>query len=187
MLRLTGETFGEFLDVVLRNCLIADNHTQHELISVRGGRDIGINGCTIAGNTIDSGYSIYANVGDQGFLLVNSIIDQPGRSVLDYVGDNGLRNLGYLIANETFTLGGAPYTQGNTPVYVDAASGDYHLAVNSPGLDYAPSQGGFDLDGKPRTVDLATVTNLYGPRDLGAYERQTGTVVDVLFQDGFEF
>ena len=173
-------------DAILRNCLVVNNHTQHELISVRNGRDIGINGCTIARNTIDNGYSIYANVGGRGFTLVDSIIDQPGVSVLDYVGDNSLRSLSYLIANETSTLGGALYAVGDTPVYVDAANGDFHLAANSPGVDYAPAQGGTDLDGLPRTIDLPTRNNLFGPRDLGAYERQDGTVVDVLFQDSFE-
>jgi hypothetical protein len=186
ILRLGGGTYPGAFDAILRNCLIAGNHTQHELISVRGGRDIGINGCTIAANTIDNGYSIYANAGDQGLRLVNSIIDQPGRLALDYVGDNALRSLSYLIANETMTLGGATYSQGNTPVYVDPANGDFHLAPNSPGVDYAPAQGGYDLDGKPRTVDLPAKPNLSGARDLGAYERQDGAVIDELFQDGFE-
>lgn len=191
LIRATGNN-AEFVtfDVLMRNCLVAGNHTQHELLSVRDGRDLALNGCTIAGNTIDNGYQIYADVGDKGLTLVNSIFDQPGVSVLDYNGDNALRGLSYLIANETATLAGALNSQGNTPVYVDAAHGDYHLALNSPGVDYAPSQAGSDLDGLPRTVDLAPVANLYGPRDLGAYERQGAFAcdgaADAIFCSAFE-
>lgn len=192
LIRATGNN-AEFYayGVLMRNCLIADNHTQHELVSIRDGRDLAINGCTIAGNTIDNGYVFYTNIGGSGLRLLNSIFDQPGVSILDYVGDNALRGLSYLIANETFTLGGADHTQGNTPIYIDAANGDYHLMPNSPGVDYAPTQGGSDLDGLPRTVDLTTRANLYGPRDLGAYETQTGfacdSAPDALFCSGFEF
>jgi hypothetical protein len=94
-----------------------------------------------------------------------------------------------VIANETASLPGAQHTQGNTLVYVDAANGDYHLAPNSPGVDYAPTQNGSDLDGNPRDVELAQVPNLYGPRDIGAYERQSafngcGTA-ETIFCDGF--
>jgi hypothetical protein len=42
-----------------------------------------------------------------------------------------------------------------------------------------------DLDGQPREVDLAAVPNEFGPRDLGAYERQT-LAADIIFEDGFE-
>jgi len=101
-----------------------------------------------------------------------------------------LRNLSYLIANETFTLGGADHTQGDTPSYFDAANHDYHLKPYSPGVDYAPAQGGTDLDGLPRTIDLTSKVNLYGPRDLGAYETQTNFLcdnsADVIFCGGFE-
>jgi hypothetical protein len=185
LLRLTGSDEG-FVSAVQRNCLIADNHTQHELISVQDGRGDGINGCTLAGNVIDNGYVLYVN---GRVTLVNSIVDQPGYSVLDFVGDAANRSINYVIANETASLPGAQNTQGNTPVYVDAAGGDYHLAPNSPGVDYAPAQGGADLDGYPRDVNLASVPNLYGPRDIGAYERQSafqcGTA-DSIFCNGFE-
>ena len=185
LLRLTGDDEA-YVPAVQRNCLIADNHTQHELISVQDGRGFGINGCTLTGNTIDNGYVIYVN---GRLTLVNSIIDQPGYSVLDFVGDAANRSINYVIANETASLPGAQHTQGNTLVYVDAANGDYHLAPNSPGVDYAPTQNGSDLDGNPRDVELAQVPNLYGPRDIGAYERQSafngcGTA-ETIFCDGF--
>jgi len=191
LIRATGNN-AEFFSfgVLMRNCLIADNHTQHELVSIRDGRDLAINGCTIVGNTIDNGYVFYTNIGGSGLRLVNSIFDQPGLSILDFVGDNSLRNLSYLIANETFTLGGADHTQGDTPSYFDAANHDYHLKPYSPGVDYAPAQGGTDLDGLPRTIDLTSKVNLYGPRDLGAYETQTNFLcdnsADVIFCAGFE-
>ena len=185
LLRLTGEDDG-FVPAVQRNCLIANNHTQHELISVQDGRGFGINGCTLVGNVIDNGYVMYVN---GSLTLVNSIIDQPGYSVLDFVGDAANRSINYVIANETASLPGAQHTQGNTPVYVDATNGDYHLAPNSPGVDYAPTQNCSDLDGNPRDVNLPQVPNLYGPRDIGAYERQSafngcGTA-ETIFCDGF--
>jgi len=187
LIRLYGGSNAPYVASVVRNCLIADNHTQHELISIHDGRGFGINGCTITHNAIDNGYVIYANT-SSGLTLVNSIIDQPGRSVLDYVGEAANRSIDYVIANETFTLPGAQHTQGNTPVYVDAANGDYHLGPHSPGVDYAPTQAGSDLDGNPRSVDLASVANLYGPRDLGAYERQIDGcgAADTLFCNGFD-
>ena len=183
LFKLTG---GDGEVAAIRNCLLANNHTQHELVSIQGGRGFDIDGCTLAANTIDNGYVIYVN---GRLMLLNSIIDQPSYSVLDFVGDAASRTIDYVIANETFTLPGAQHTEGNTPVYVDAANGDYHLAPNSPGIDYAAAQGGRDLDGKARDIDLATVTNLYGPRDIGAYERQSafncGTG-DTIFCSGFE-
>jgi hypothetical protein len=169
-----------------RNCLIAGNHTQHELFSMRdGGSPLHMDSCTVAGNTIDNGYVIYSN--SRQFSLVDSIIDQPGYSVLDYVGDPGNRTIDYVIANDLATLPGAQHAWTGAPVYVNAANGDYHLAANSMGVDYAPAMGGYDLDGKPRDVDLASRGNLYGPRDLGAYERQTGGcgAADTIFCDGF--
>ena len=185
LLRLTGEDEG-FVAAVQRNCLIADNHTQHELISVQDGRGFGINGCTLAGNVIDNGYVLYVN---GRVTLVNSIIDQPGYSVLEFVGFDANRSIDYVIANETASLPGAQHTEYNALVFVDAANGDYHLAPNSPGVDYAPAQSGTDLDGNPRDVELASVTNRYGPRDIGAYERQSafacGTA-ETIFCDGFE-
>jgi hypothetical protein len=61
--------------------------------------------------------------------------------------------------------------------------------MTSLGVDFAPAIGGADLDRVPHDVDLPTVPNTYGPRDLGAYEIQRtfacGTA-DTVFCDGFE-
>ena len=44
--------------------------------------------------------------------------------------------------------------------------------------------------GLPRTVDLPNRVNLYGPRDLGAYERQSAfdcdVIADLIFCSAFE-
>jgi hypothetical protein len=77
------------------------------------------------------------------------------------------------------------------PTFVDAANGDYHLQLNSLGVDFAPTGTGIDLDGRTRTVDLPGVPNTIGPLDLGAYEIQVDTVLgcanaDTIFCDGFD-
>ena len=184
------------LPTYLHSCLIADNHTQHELISIPDGRTLEIEGCTITHDTIDNGYVIYAN--SHAFKLFESIVDQPGYNILD-VGSYHNVLVDFVIANEIATLD--PYsanTQVQTPVYVDAANGDYHLAATSPGVDWArvPSPGDLyltsytDLDDNPRDVDLASIADIYGPRDLGAYERQNFFsncgAADTLFCNGFE-
>ncbi|MDN5924316.1 MAG: hypothetical protein L0H70_04885 [Xanthomonadales bacterium] len=59
----------------------------------------------------------------------------------------------------------------------------------SPGLDYAPANEGRDLEGHTRSVDLFEVfsPNVYGPRDLGAYEKQAYCAVDdTVFCNGFD-
>jgi hypothetical protein len=71
--------------------------------------------------------------------------------------------------------------------FVDAAARDYHLAFGSPGVDFAPAAGSVDLDGHPRDVDLVEVPNAFGPRDIGAYERQFGCAgADTIFCNGFD-
>lgn len=89
------------------------------------------------------------------------------------------------------TLAGVSDVQG-TPDFVNAAGGDYHLRPDSQGVDYAPADSNIsiDLDDRPRDVDLDSVPNIYGPRDLGAYERQNAFfecgASDSIFCDGFD-
>ena len=177
----------------LANCLIADNHTAHELIGLRRTEStiFSIGRCTFAHNTIDNGYALYANE-NTTFSLTGSIIDMPGVQTLDYTGAPGNLNVGYVLSNDTSTLPPSIGVIQGEPTFVDGANGDYHLQLTSLGLDFAPAAGGMDLDRQPRDVDLPGVPNTYGPRDLGAYEIQSGTVVvtcanaDTIFCDGFD-
>ena len=64
---------------------------------------------------------------------------------------------------------------GQDPKFVNSDADDFHLQPTSPALDFAPistPDQPLDLDGLPRNQNLSTVTDRFGPRDLGAYERQ---------------
>ncbi len=177
--------------VHLDNCLLADNMLSGPLLDAytQGSLDIystlEVDNCTLAGNTLGSGAVIHDNVGV--IALSDSIIDQPGHVSLSL--DEFGRTVNYLLSNDTSTLPTQSGIVQGEPTFVDAAASDYHLQPISLGVDFAPAAGGTDLDGRPRDVDLPSVPNVYGPRDLGAYERQNlfnecGTN-DSLFCDGF--
>jgi hypothetical protein len=81
---------------------------------------------------------------------------------------------------------GSPGIVDLEPQFVDAVDGDFHLLPTSPGVDFAPEIDGIDLDGNPRTVDLANIGNVFGPADVGAYEIQAQGVTDLILQNGFD-
>lgn len=142
--------------------------------------------CTIANNSIGSGAVIASAY---GFTLHDSIVAEPGIATLDYTANAGDLDVKYVVSNSISTLPGGNDVMVGVPTFVDAANGDYHLQPNSLGTDYAPAAGGVDLDGLPRDIDLPSIANTYGPRDIGAYEKQNlfrdcGTS-DSLFCDGF--
>lgn len=128
--------------------------------------------------------------------LANSIVDQPQRMLFD-----DRRRAGELVVQARHVAstdaGALPDDSvgvialsewAGVPIearYVDAAGGDFRLASDSPLIDVAPADDHLreDLDGRPRTRDVAT-GNVSGPRDLGAYE--AGFAPGVLFADGFE-
>ncbi len=171
--------------LALSTCLMAGNHTQSEVVSNHGSYSFSIDGCTIAGNTIDNGYVIYS---DTDTSLLRSIIDQPNRAPYDRPSGGGSLTSQYILSNDISGLAPGTIMQGE-PVFVNAAAGDYHLADGSLGIDFAPAMGGSDLDRKPRDVDLIQMDNDYGPRDIGAYERQSVFACgagDSIFCNGFE-
>lgn len=183
----------------LHGCLITDNHTQHELIhSEIGyfGSGFQMKDCTVANNTIDSGYVLYSE-GD--FDLERSIIAEAGHSTMDHVeggcGDAPCPfTAAYVLSNDRTTFPDTSTISQGDPLFVDAndttiGNRDYHLLAftkagvltRSPALDVAPAVGGTDLDGNPYDQDVAAVPNISGPRDLGVYEMQP--IPDRIFGD----
>jgi predicted outer membrane repeat protein len=184
LIRIIGGKYASALD----NLLLADNTVDQPLLALQNNpAGLYISSATIAGNTIAHGAVVHAV---QEFGLSNSIIDQPGIESLDYTGELSKVFVNYLLSNDASTLPGGTTREGE-PDFVDAAHGNYHLLPSSLGVDYAPSGSEIaDLDGRNREVDLLQVDNWYGPRDLGAYERQSAFAcddnADALFCDGFE-
>jgi hypothetical protein len=95
-----------------------------------------------------------------------------------------------VLSNDTSTLPDSNSVIQGQASFLNVAAGDYHLLATSLGIDFAPAKGGSDLDSLPRDVDLPTIPNVFGPRDIGAYERQSllacDTNSDAIFCDGFE-
>jgi hypothetical protein len=183
------EQAGASSSVSLNTCLLADNHTGHELV---GSSYLSIDNCTIANNTIDDGYVLYVPVDGSGLgslKLANTIIEQPTHLTVDFQPNiAGLTASNLILDTGSFPIA-SPDIIAAYPTFVDAANGDYHLRATSWGIDFAPMETGgasADLDGNPRNVDLVQAPNLFGPRDLGAYERQFLCTADTVFCDGFD-
>jgi hypothetical protein len=122
--------------------------------------------------------------------MVNTIIDQPGNLALAYGGSVPGLDVRYVLSSDVTTLPETIGVLAGAATFVDAAHGDYHLQMGSLGIDYAPAiaADARDLDNLPRDQDLPG-TNVWGSRDLGAYERQRTlacTIGDTIFCDGFD-
>lgn len=167
----------------LSNCLLAENDVSRQLVSTSGSMQI--DSCTLVNNTILSSNTIHAG---SDLTLANSIIDQPGNLALAYSGSASDLHVDYVLSSDVTTLPPVEGVAVGEPTFVDAAHGDYHLQLNSLGVDYAPAISGDDrdLDNFPRDQDLSP-GNLWGVRDLGAYERQHDcSRGDTVFCDSFE-
>lgn len=180
--------------VHLHNCLLADNVGIDHLINGSGngaGSQIIVDTCTLTNN--DLGSSGMAVIGaDVNFIEVtNSIVYQPPLEVLQYQGPSGDLTSRYVLTNSAVTLNGGDTIVVGAPTFADAASGNYHLAPTSMGIDMAPALDGTDLDGNPRTFDEIYIPDMWGPMDVGAYELQTQkvfgcSVADTIFCYGFD-
>lgn len=144
---------------------------------------------TIAGNTIEAGDVII----NYGYVtLQHSIIWQPGKRVLRTTS-SFLGPVDYMVVSDLEGLPASSHNRITDPLFVAPASSDYRLRLNSPAIDFAPpltDPPGYLIaataDNLPRIVDLAPVTNVFGPQDLGAYERQFACADDTMFCNGFE-
>lgn len=179
----------------LSNCLIADNHSTHELIH-EDASTFTVDNCTIAQNTIQNGY-VFST--DYQFTLTHSIVFQPTVSTIDY-REGCCLNASYTLSTETatFPLDASFVAVLTDPMFVDATNvdaskRDYRLrayvqngaVTASPAIDFAPPIAGDDrdLDNNPHDQNVPRVTDFQGDRDLGCYEAQP--IDDRLFADGF--
>jgi len=180
-------TSGNDGDANTSNCLLTDNQVSRQLLS-SGGGNLEVTNCTLANNAILSTDTIHA---EGGLSLIDSIIDQPGNLALAYSGSAPALHVDYVLSSDTSTLPVANTIIMGAPTFIDGAHRDYRLQIASLGIDYAPPTAADDrdLDNFARDVDLPTVPNVWGRRDLGAYERQRTyacTVGDTIFCHGFE-
>ena len=186
----TYTLYGLDSDINLHECLITDNLASSMLLVAEGSATIGnallVDSCTLSHNAIGSTVVYSTNY----LWLASSIIDQPGRGIT-YLGSAGML-AGHLVVAETAGLPASPTILQADPKFIAPAARDYRLYFLSPAVDFAPAGGftDFDIDGNPRNVDLVSQGNNYGPRDVGAYERQQGPwncgSSDAIFCDGFE-
>ncbi len=164
-------------------CLIDQNYTLHELVSLQGA-PTSFDGCTMARNNINGG-SVFAF--DSGLSMTRGIVAESSTLIVFPDVAPGL-------TKQYLYLSGPAQTHDNTvvygdPLFVDPDSGDFHLQATSPAVDFAPTgneSGPADLDGRPREVDKAN-PNVFGPRDLGAYEISPACFhFDTVSCNGFE-
>ena len=169
---------------ILDTCLIADNAVTGELITF-GQAGASVSQCTFTHNAIGGAAVVRA----QGaFSMTNSIIAQDALPAIAYSG-SGL-TLDYLLLPAVAPTPSGTHIFKDDPQFIDPAHGDYHLDPGSPAVDVAPAgdAGERDIENRPRDVDLPGLTNINGPRDLGAYERQLDACYasDTVFCNGFE-
>ena len=180
--------------VTLDACLIADNTLTAEMLRFENDGTSGLatqaaslDGCTIVNNSDEGAPVIYSA---HPLSLTDSIIDELSINTVNYAGPGGGLTASNVLATETATLPASASIDQGEPTYVDAANHDYHLQPTSAGVDFAQAKGGIDLDRNPRDVDLAPITDNFGPRDIGAYERQNmfqcGTS-DSIFCNGYDY
>ncbi len=173
------------LEFSVANCLISSNDVTRQLLRTESGA-LNVNSCTVVDNTILSTNSIYSG---GPLTLANSILDQVGNNALGYGGNPSDLHVTYVLSTDVTTLPMTESVVQGQPTYANAPAGDYHLTLHSLGVDFAEAIVGDDrdLDNLPHDQDLPEVGNLYGVRDLGAYERQRSCGTnDTIFCNGFE-
>jgi predicted outer membrane repeat protein len=195
--RLNGNVGQSLLDMELDGdasfdgVLIEGNSASAALLDAGDGfsQNLVIAASTIAGNTIGVGQPIIrarnqcAINGNTylGTQVYRSILWQPGHALLSMSGTPNLDCFQYLLANDLTPLPASTLNRTGDPLFADAPGGNFRLHLASPALDYAVTQAANSTrDLGPRIVDDPTVTNEFGPHDLGAYE------IDSIFAYGFE-
>ena len=168
--RLIASSSGDgYSPVELRNALVTGNTVSQQLIRSSGGDVLGLSDTTLTGNLVSGGSILAAN--DMDVQLQRSILWQPGVPLLSRSG--GTLSTGSLDASDNTSVGGPSAAGTYEPRFIDPGRGDYRLKASSGAVDSAPTSGGADAYARPRDVDLPIKPNYQGPRDIGAFERQS--------------
>ena len=198
MIRLIGTR-----DTTLKNMLMVENYARsiganpsslasslifQQQDSLGLNYPLTIDSCTIANNQVDGSYVLDNQV---GLNLRNSIVDVADTATLHYTGGGGSLDVGYVLIDDADGVPLDSTIQVGLPTFFDSAHGDYRLqystggsgAVQSLGLDFAPAIAGDDRDVRSSSHDQQlAVTDVFGPRDLGAIEMQP--IADRIFAAG---
>lgn len=153
--------------VRLANGLLADNVVAEELIRFNAENSLShlaMGHVTIAGNAIGAASVL---VVEDEFYFDRSLVAQPGKRTLAAGG--GTRSIEYVLTNDNANMPGAFAL--SAPRFVDPAHGDYHLRAGSMAVDFAPTAGGVDLEGRSHDIDMPIGGTLNRTADAGAYER----------------
>lgn len=190
--RFTGNNARSMLDlasadgVKVTSTLIDNNtFTAAVLQFPEDDPEVELNHLTIVDNSI-GGAGVIAH---RGHVELNrSIIWQPGKTVRDTAASSGTFDGDYVLTNETASIPGVanrfyPFNPG----FINPTLKDYRLRAGSEAIDTVPYtaalDGTVDLDGLPRSVDLALVPAATSV-DLGAYERQS--INNIMVNDSFD-
>jgi hypothetical protein len=149
----------------LSNVLIADNVLTARAIA--SDARVNFRNLTITGNVL--GFSDVMSL-TNNILLRDSVIWQPGKQSLG--SSHGTLDGSHVLTNDPASLP-IPNVANFDPRFIDPGRGDYRLRAASPAVDVTTPEfsDARDLDGLSRHVELPMI-NGFGPRDLGAYERQ---------------
>jgi hypothetical protein len=191
--------FGSSSAIVnIDNCLMTDNEAAMSLLfsdSITAGA-AHINGCTIANNSIAGANTIDWS---RELHLSIDIVDQPANSTVKCCATNEADGV---LVSDGANVTGIHVVEGE-PTFVNAAAGDYRLAVTcltfnaagactngfsaSAGIDqgfWYPTTTPNDIAGRARDIDIAGVDNEdEHASDIGAFEMQP--IADRVFVDAF--